>query len=376
MKRPNKIPITRPTLESFGAYAPLLKSVVNSGMLTSSNHVRELEHLAAEYLGVKHCVAVSSCTAGLMLSLKGLGLKGEVIVPSFTFSASGLPVLWNSLVPVFADVDPKTYTLDPKSVERLITKKTSAILATHVFGVPANVESLQKLARKHKLKLIFDAAHAFGSSKGLRKVGSFGDVEVFSCSPTKVLTTAEGGIVATNDAALAEFVRKGRNYGDDGDGHIGFSGLSARMSELNAAIGLRSFKKLEANLKRRRTNAEALKKALLRIEPKLRFQEIPAGVKTTYKDLSVLIEPEVLGYTRDDLYEFFTKEGIMTRKYFYPPLHKMDAYKAHHGGHPLPVTEKVAQSVLSLPMYAHLTASERSRIISAFKTFSHARKEH
>lgn len=370
------IPITRPTLEPFGAYAPLFKKIIESGMLTTSINVREFEKRVAEYLGVKYCVATSSCTAGLMLVCKGLGLTSEVIVPSFTFSASGLPLLWNNLTPVFADIDSETYAIDPKEVEKLITKKTSAILATHVFGVPANVAKLSLIARKHRLKLVFDAAHAFGSTQGGKKVGCFGDAEVFSCSPTKVLTTGEGGIVATNDKALADFVREGRNYGGAGGNDIVFAGLSARMSELSAAIGLRSLQKLSANLKRRRAAARYLTAQFLKIEPRLRFQTVPKNAETTYKDLSVHIDPRVLGYTRDELHDFFASHDIMTRKYFYPPLHRMRAYKTHLApGHALPITERIASCALSLPMYAHITKGDMNRIVKAFKEFTYARKE-
>ncbi len=368
------ISITRPTLESHGAYAPLFKKTIRSGMLTTSSHVREFERRTARYLGVKYCVATSSCTAGLMLVFKHLNLRGEVIMPSFTFLASGLPVLWNNLTPVFADIDPETYCLDPEAVRKLINKKTSAILATHVFGAPAEVRKLQALAHKHKLKLIFDAAHAFGSSHHGRAVGGFGHAEVFSLSPTKVLTAGEGGLVATNDKLLAAFVRAGRHYGDTGDNGIEHAGLSARMPELSAAVGLRSLGKLSANLKSRRGAAAYLIKGLTKAEPKLRFQKIPSGAQTTFKDLSVYVDRKVLGFTRDELHDYFTKHGVMTRKYFFPPLHKMRAYKhARKGG--LAVTERVASNVLSLPMYSHLTKGDMNRIIKTFKDFTYARKK-
>jgi dTDP-4-amino-4,6-dideoxygalactose transaminase len=182
------IPITRPTLEAFSAYELYFKKSITTGMLTYSATMREFEEKVAQYLGVKYVVAVSSCTSGLMLAMRGLGLKGEVIMPSFTFAASGLPVVWNNLTPVFVDIDPDSFTIDVNKIEALITKKTSAIFATHVFGVPCNVVALKKLAKKHNLKLIFDAAHAFGSEHNSKKVGQFGDVEVFSLSPTKQRT--------------------------------------------------------------------------------------------------------------------------------------------------------------------------------------------
>ncbi len=351
----------------------MFRRIIESGMLTNSSFVREFEQKTAAYLGVKHCVAVSTCTAGLMLVLKGFGLKGEVIIPSFTFTATGHPVLWNGLVPVFADIKPDTFEIDPKSVERLINKRTCAILATHVFGVPCDVRALRALAKKHKLKLIFDAAHAFGSSRDGVRAGNLGDAEVFSCSPTKVLTTAEGGIVATNDDALAEFCRLGRNYGDDGTYGEAFAGLSARMSEFHAAIGLRSMARLTANLKSRRARAEYFKKKLLHVEPRLQFQRIPADVETTYKDLSLFVDKETVGYTRDELHEFFKKNGISTRKYFHPPLHHHAAYRSY--GNALPITELVSSSVLSLPLYSSMPTVDIDRIVQVFTAFTHDRKK-
>jgi dTDP-4-amino-4,6-dideoxygalactose transaminase len=347
------IPITKPTLRPYASYAPFFKASIESGMLTTNKNVREFEKRTARYLGVKHCVAVSTCTSGLMLVMKGLGLKGEVILPSFTFSASGHPLMWSGLTPVFAEIKKGTYELDPKSVEKLITKKTSAILATHVFGVPCDIEPLKKLAKKHNLKLIFDAAHAFGSSYKGVKVGNFGDAEVFSCSPTKVLTTGEGGIVATNNAALAEFVRLGRNYGDNGTYDNAFAGLSARMSEFHAALGLVSLKDLPKNLKRRQTQAKYFTKKMQKVEPKLKFQDIPAHIETTFKDLSIYVDPEVLGYTRDELNDFFAQNGVTTRKYFHPALHKHPAYLSLKRD-TLDITEDVSLRVLSLPMYSNI----------------------
>ncbi|MGC9602339.1 MAG: DegT/DnrJ/EryC1/StrS family aminotransferase [Minisyncoccia bacterium] len=372
-----RIPVAQPTLEAFAAYTPLFKESIKSGMLSNSKHVRLFEKKTAEYLGVKHCVAVSSCSSGLMLVLKGLGLTGEVILPSFTFSASGHPLLWNNLTPVFADIDPHTYTIDPASVEKLITKKTSAILATHVFGVMCDVKKLEKLARTYKLKLIFDAAHAFGSETGGVRAGNFGDAEVFSCSPIKILTAAEGGIVATNNDALARFVRLGRNYGDDGTNNTVFAGLSARMSEFHAAIGLRSFAKLAANLKNRRSRAERLIEGFKKIEPKMQFQAVPAHTSTTRYILSAYIDPGLLGYTRDQLFDFFASRNIATRKYFYPPLHRQDTYRAFAPKNAaLPVTENVAHRVLSLPLYSHISKEDLDRIIGTFREFTNSLPRH
>ncbi len=371
MKKKKPIHVSRPTLEPFSAHAPLFKKSIESGMLTNGVNVHEFEKRTARYLGVKHCVAVSSCTSGLMLVMKGLGLKGEVILPSFTFGATGHPLLWNNLTPVFADIDAKTYTLDPTSVEKRITRKTSAIVATHVFGVPCDVKKLQTIAKKHKLRLIFDAAHAFGSSVGGMRVGSFGDAEVFSLSPIKPLTAAEGGLVATNNDALARFVRMGRNYGDDGTSNMLFAGLSARMSEFHAAIALRSFKKLPQNLKSRRSKVAYLTSALQRTEPRLKFQHVPACMKTTYYIFSIFLDPKKFNYTRDNLHTFFAKHGISSRKYFYPPLHMQPPYRKYAPKKSvLIVTEHVSRNVLALPMYAHISKRDMDRVIRAFGEFN------
>jgi dTDP-4-amino-4,6-dideoxygalactose transaminase len=373
MKKP--IPITKPTLESYDAYAPMFRKILKSGRLTLGPYGEEFEKKTAKYLGVKHCVAVSSCTAGLMLVMQGLELTGEVIVPSFTFLASAHAILWSGLTPVFADIDPKTFTVDPRSVEKLITKKTTAILAVHVFGVPANIDALTKIAKKHKLKLIFDAAHAFGAEYKGKKIGNFGDAEVFSLSPIKLLTAVEGGLVATNNDALAAMVRRGRNYGDDGTNNAPIAGLSARLSEFHAAVGLRSFAMFPANLKNRRVKAAYLINALKKLEPRLEFQFIPKDVTTTYYILSTRIDKALLGYSRDELHDFLKQAGILTRKYFYPPIHRQAPYKKYvRSGGVLPVTNEVTDSVLALPLFSHITKKELDAVIAGFRSFLKGRK--
>lgn len=371
MKKQHIIPITKPTLEPYKAYEAFFRESIESGQLTTGKHGAELEKKVEKYLRVKHCVAVSSCTSGLMLVMKGLGLTGEVIVPSFTFSASGHALIWNGLTPVFADIDPKTFTLDPKAVEKLITAKTSAILAVHPFGVVSDVQKLEALAKKYKLKLIFDAAHAFGSEVNGIKVGNFGDAEVFSCSPIKLLTAGEGGLVVTNNPDLAQFCRLGRNYGDDGTNNTLFVGLSARMSEFHSAIALRSLAQFPKNFKARRAHASHLIKGFLKIEPRLHFQSVPTGTTTSYYILSVFIDKEVLGYSRDELHDYFKERGIMTRKYFHPVLHKQTAYKevkSRKGN--LSITERVSDNVLALPLYSHISKEDMNRVISTFKEFT------
>src|SRR3989338_7449051 len=211
------IPILRPTLPGIESLMPRLKEVFRSGQITNASNVREFESRAAEYLAVKYCVAVSSCTSGLTLVHKCLALKGEVIVPSFTFYATVHSLVWNNLVPVFADCREDTFNIDEKKIEPLVSKKTKAILAVYIYGNPPAIKELQRIAHRHRLKLIFDSAHAFGSRYNGLKAGRFGDAEVFSLSPTKLLTAGEGGLVATNDRLLADSLKIARNYGDNGN---------------------------------------------------------------------------------------------------------------------------------------------------------------
>lgn len=369
------IPITKSTLSPYSAYHKRFREVIASGMITSGKYVAQLEREAATFLGVKYCVAVSSCTAGMMLVLKGLGLKGEVILPSFTFSATGHALMWNNLTPVFADIDSKTLSVDPQSVEKLITKKTSAIVAVHMFGSPCDVERLERVAKAHKLKLIFDAAHAFGAKHKGAHIGVFGEAEIFSCSPTKLMIAGEGGIIATNNKRLATFCRQGRNYGDDGTYNTQFYGLSARLSELHAILALESLRQLPKNIRRRQQQVTYFKAQLKKIDPRIEFQKITGGDQTTFKDFSIFIPPAVFGFDRDELAKYLLTKGIVTKPYFYPPLHEQEAYRSYKKKYHalLPVTNRVSREVLSLPMYSHIAKNEIDYIIKQIANFYHDR---
>jgi dTDP-4-amino-4,6-dideoxygalactose transaminase len=248
---PTRFPFMRPTLPELAEVIAEFQSAYVNGMLTNSALAARLEAAVAERLAVKHCVAVSSCTSGLMMVIRALGLSGEVIVPSFTFFATGHSLLWNGLRPIFASSELDTWNVSPEDIERKITEKTSAILAVHMYGNPCNIPALERLAQHHRLKLIFDAAHAFGSAYRGRPIGSFGDTEVFSLSPTKLLVAGEGGLVTTNDAKLAAAVRAMRNYGDLGAYNPEWLGLNARMPEFNAALALRGLALVDAKVQRR-----------------------------------------------------------------------------------------------------------------------------
>lgn len=338
------------------------------GMLTNGNVVARLEAAVAERLGVSNCVALSSCTLGLSLVLQTLGVRGEVILPSFTFFATGHAVLWNNAKPVFADCDPRSWTIDPADVEAKISERTEAILAVHLYGNPVRVNELQQIASRRGVKLIFDAAHAFGSQyKGL-PVGGFGDAEIFSLSPTKLLVAGEGGLACTNDATLARMLRAARNYGDTGNYDPQVLGLNARMTEFNAALALAGLELVDSKVKRHNEIAERYTQGLAGT-PGIRFQQVDENDCSTYKDFSVLVSPTEFGMSRDEIAAILLAEGIPTKRYFYPPLHRQQLFKANYaeGGSLLPNAEQISEEVLSLPIYESLPDETLERIALAIR---------
>jgi len=369
------VAITKPTIPSIENLQRHYVKILESGMITNAQYVREFETKVAEYLGVKNAIAVNSCTGGLMLIMKILGLKGEVIVPSFTFHATAHAVVWNNLKPVFVDCDPETYGIDVNAAEKAITRNTCAIIGVHIFGNPADVTALETLAKKHNLKLFFDAAHGFGSQHEGRNLGGFGNAEVFSLSPTKLLTAGEGGIVATNDDELAKQIRIGRNYGDSGDYDSTFSGFNARMSEFHAMLGIESLKDLEKNVARRNRIAELYKTGLSQV-PGISFQNIKSGNRSSFKDFTILIDEKIFGLSRDLLYKALTAEKISVKKYFYPPVHEQKAFASYPSDESqLKQTHRVSYNVLSLPLYSHIEEGTVATIIDTIKNIYEHRQD-
>jgi dTDP-4-amino-4,6-dideoxygalactose transaminase len=358
----SRVPIVRPTLPDFNEVAEGLRSIFTSGMLTAGRYLRGFEAAVAEHLGVKHAVAVASCTTGLMLTYRGLGLTGDVVVPSFTFMATVSALSWAGLRPVFADVDVGTTTLDPDAVEVAITPRTSAIVAVHNFGNPADIEELQGVARCHDLKLIFDAAHGFGALYQGMPVGPQGDAQVYSLSPTKLLIAGEGGIVATNNDALAKYVRIGREYGNSGNYDSAFAGLNARMSEFHALLGLQSLQGLETAVRSRNHLIMLYQEQLARL-PGIGFQQVRPGNRCSYKDFSITVDEEAFGLSREHLTQALARENIDTRKYYAPPVHRQTAYRAFAPSPDiLTGTNVLAARSLSLPLWSHMEEAMVLRI--------------
>jgi dTDP-4-amino-4,6-dideoxygalactose transaminase len=350
----SSVSIAKPLLPDYEEIADHVQRMLRNGIMSKGEHLRVFEGMVAEHLGVRHAVAVSSCTSGLILTYKALGLKGEVIVPSFTFMATVSALVWNGLRPVFADVDSGSTNLDAAAAEAAVTSETTAIVAVHNSGNPAEIDALQRLADRHGLRLIFDAAHSFGSLYQGRPVGSQGDASVFSLSPTKLLVAGEGGVVATNDDDLAEKVRIGREYGNSGSYDSAFAGLNARMPEFNALLGQFGLLRLEPAACHRNNIAE-LYRARLSELPGLKFQEVRSGNRSSYKDFSILVDADAFGLTRDELSAALAAENIETRKYYDPPVHRQTAYHQYApSANALTNTGVLTSRILNLPIWSNI----------------------
>jgi dTDP-4-amino-4,6-dideoxygalactose transaminase len=354
---PDGVPLVRPTLPAWDAeLAAEVGALFGSGMLTKGPRLEELEERMAAYLGVRNAVGVANCTLGLLLTMQALGLEGEVIVPSFTFMATVHPVRLLGMEPVFVDIDPRTWNVDPAEVERAITSRTSAIVPVHLFGNPADVPALEAIASRHGLRLVFDAAHGFGARHRGNPLGRNGIAEVFSMSPTKLLVAGEGGIVATEDDDLAQTIRVGREYGNDGNYDSAFAGLNARLAEFNAILAIRGLGLLDDTARSRRAIAAQYAAALASV-PGVTFQQIDPADEPSYKDWSMRIDAAAFGASRDALAAALRAESVDSRPYFDPPVHRHRAYADLFSRYQeaLPVTDTIAAGAISLPAWAGMS---------------------
>ena len=365
VKLQQEVYIAQPTLPSFNLVEKRFRDIYDRKMLSNfSENSDELEQIISEIVCVKHALTVPSWTTGLMLVFKALGLTGEVILPSFTFSATGHALIWNNLSPIFADIDPDTFNLDINDVESKITENTSAILGVHIFGNPCDVVGLETLATKYGIKLIYDAAHALGSKYKDKPIGGFGDCEGFSLSGTKMITSAEGGIITSNDSELIKKISMGRNYGAKSDYNCEYIGLNGKMSEFHAALAIESLGLINNSTKNRKAIIALYKERLTQI-PGIIFQKVSDDNLSTYKDFGVIIDPAEFGMDREVLSAKLLHEKIHTKKYFYPPLHQMDSYKNLYPEFKtlkLKNTEKVANNIICLPIYSHMNLDTVDKI--------------
>jgi len=287
-----------------------------------------------------------------MLVYQALGI-GRVVLPSMTFSASAHAVVWAGGTPVFAEVDAKRVSLDPTDASTVIDG-AAAMCATHVYGAPAQVEALQRLADDAGVPMVYDGAHALGSLRAGRPVSAFGTATVFSMSPTKVAVAGEGGLVTTHDAELAERIRIGRDYGNPGDYDCEFSGINARMSELHATVALATVDGLPERIAYRNELVATFKAELADV-PGVGYQLVDEGDLSTYKDLTVILEPETFGLDAAHLQQALEAEGVETKRYYFPPIHRQKAYAGLQQTRQLPVTDELAERVLTPPLFSDMT---------------------
>ena len=355
------LPFARPTIEEPDRILASIGESLESGMLTNGPVVRNLEERVAEAFEVEHCVAVASCTLGLLLVVQAAGSRnGRAVVPSFTFSATAHSVRWNGLAPEFVDCDPDTWLMGPEHVP----DDAGLIVGVHVSGMPCDVDGLAKRASEVGADLIFDAAHGAGSLIDIdgdpRPLGGFGRAEVFSLTPTKVMSGAEGGLITTNDDELAARLRIARDYGNPGDYDTRFAGLNARLSELHAAMALASMDHLEERVEHRNEVANRYRTLLSDLDG-VGFQQTPTGARSSYKDFTITIDEGRFGLSRSRFVRSLQAEGIATRPYYSPPVHHQTAY-ADLPPVELPTTERLASRVVSLPMWSHLPFDTVERI--------------
>jgi dTDP-4-amino-4,6-dideoxygalactose transaminase len=343
--------VGRPNIGDREQLMERLNDMLDRKWLTNNGpFVQDFEEALAEYLDVRHCVAMCNGTVALEIAARALDLKEEVIVPAYTFVATAHCLQWQEIRPVFCDIDPATHCLDPEQVERHITPRTTGILGTHVWGQPCAVEALQSIADQHDLRLMFDAAHALGCSHEGTMIGNFGDAEVFSFHATKFVNSFEGGAVTTNDDELAEKLRLMRNFGFEGMDNVNYIGINGKMSEPSAAMGLTSLESVDEFIAANQRNYEAYRNAVADI-PGIELFTYDGEQRNNYQYIVLEVDEAQAGLTRDELFQVLLAENVKARRYFYPGVHRMEPYDSYYpnAGMLLPETEALCDRVLVMP---------------------------
>jgi len=361
----NTIPLIRPTLPALEEICAVFRESYESGVVTNGRLVAMLEEEVGRYTGAKHAVAVASCTSGLILAFAHCRFPegAEVVVPSFTFAATVEALTWNGLTPVYVDCEAETLTIDPEEVVKAIGPATAAICPVNVFGLPPDVDRLMGISEKYRVPLIFDSAQGLGSTYQGHRIGGFGLCEVFSLSPSKVVTALEGGLVTTNDDAMAEALKSMRDYGKGPGGEeMLLNGLSARMSELHASVGLLSLRNADHLIRSRLSLIRRYTQWADRF-PGCRVQDIPVDRTSNGNYFTLLIGRDA-AMGRDHVMDVLHRNNVQSKRYFSMPVHSQTAFRSR--GHrivgDLKNTWSTTQQCLALPLYAHMTDHEQDRI--------------
>ncbi|MEK6334556.1 MAG: DegT/DnrJ/EryC1/StrS family aminotransferase [Acidobacteriota bacterium] len=350
--------VGRPNIGNRQKFEVRVAEILDLKWLTNEGRfVKEFEQQIAKFVNVKHCIATCNATIALQIAIRALGLTGEVVLPSFTFIATAHALEWQGITPVFCDIAPETYLLDPSQVEALLTPQTSGIIGVPIWGRACDYEALGRIARDRQLKLLFDSAHALGCSYQGRMIGGFGDAEVFSFHATKFINSFEGGAVVTNDDELALKMRLMRNFGFTYYDQTDSVGTNGKMSEVSAAMGLTNLECIDEFISINYRHYKQYEKELAGLAG-VRIIPYDEGEKCNYQYVVLEIDPGTIGLTRDVLMKALHVENVLVRRYFYPGCHRMEPYHSSFPDLVLPETERVAERVLCLPTGTGVTAEQ------------------
>lgn len=359
------IPVTQPYLPPLEEFLPYLEEIWDSHQVTNNGNFHQaFEAALADYLGVKYVSLFTNGTLALLVALQALRISGEVITTPYSFVATTHSLHWNGIQPVFADIDPVTMNLDPEKVEAAITPNTSAIMPVHVYGVPCDVERLQEIADMYGLKVIYDAAHAFGVSQNGESILNHGDLSVLSFHGTKVFTTFEGGAIISHTQAMKERIDYLKNFGFANETTVVGLGINGKMNEFQAALGLLQLRYAGQAIHQRAQLARRYTQNLRGI-PGLRLPQIPQSLHYNYAYYPIFIDAEIFGKERETVFETLRENGIRVRRYFYPLISNFPTYRnlpsaAVEG---LAVAEKASREVICLPMYSQLSTRVVDQVV-------------
>lgn len=361
------ITVTSPLLPDLDEFHGLLKEIWDSKWITNNGSFhKRLETALAEYLKVPYVSLFTNGTLPLITALQALRITGEVITTPYSFVATTHALWWNGIKPVFVDIDWKTGCIDPKKIEAAITPKTTAIMPVHVYGKPCDMKAIQDIADKYGLKVIYDAAHAFGVEVNGESVLNAGDMSTLSFHATKVYNTIEGGAMVMHDEKTKQRIDYLKNFGFAGETEVVGPGINSKMDEMRSAYGLLNLKQVDAAIEARHQVAIKYREALKDVEGIEYWDDLP-GVKHNYSYFPIFVHEKEYGMTRDELYFKMKEQGILGRRYFYPLISEFSTYRGLESSRPenLPVAHKMANSVICLPMHHALTKADIQRIVDS-----------
>lgn len=357
-----KILVTRSSMPELDEYVDKIRSIWDSHWMTNmGQYHNELQSQLEQYLGVDNISLFSNGHMALELALQALNLKGEVITTPFTFASTTHAIVRNGLKPIFCDIDEDTYTIDTDKIEELITDSTCAILPVHVYGNVCNVVEINRIAQKYDLKVIYDAAHAFGVEYQQKAIGTYGDASMFSFHATKVFNTIEGGAVCYRDEEFGHQLYKLKNFGIKSEDVVDGIGANAKMNEFQAAMGLCNIKHINDEINKRRVIVENYRKRLSHVDG-IKLMKQQADVKANYAYFPIVVDEREFGFSRNEIYNELQSNEIYTRKYFYPLTNSFDCYKSLYNVEDTPIAQKISLRVLTLPLYADLSIDSVNRV--------------